>query len=166
MISNGRVFNGLAASLCLFLVFGFPANSQIAKRVGWSVIPTNHDYGTLVDRVLSAAKSHKLGVVSHASATVGAKRVLNRDIPGNSVIGLYHPRFAVRMLEASIAAGIEAPIRVYVTENGDGTATLSYKTPSHLFAPYLDEGGDELKALASELDALFATLAKQAANPN
>ncbi len=166
MTSIRQVFNQLLATLCLFLVLGFPANSQIAERPGWSVISTNHDYGTLVDRVLSAAKSHKIGVVSHASATVGAKRVLNRDIPGNSVIGLYHPRFAVRMLEASVAAGIEAPIRVYVTENGDGSATLSYKTPSHVFAPYLDEGGDELKALAIELDALFAALAKQAASSN
>lgn len=156
----------LLATMGLFFALGFAANSQIAERAGWSIISTSHDYGTLVDRVLSAAKSQKIGVVSHASATMGAKRVLNRDIPGNSVIGLYHPRFAVRMLEASIAAGIEAPIRVYVTENGDGTATLSYKTPSHVFAPYLDEGGDELKALATELDALFAALAAEATSSN
>jgi uncharacterized protein (DUF302 family) len=79
------------------------------------------------------------------------------------VIGLYHPRFAVRMLEASVAAGIEAPIRLYVTENADGTATLSYKTPSAVFAPYMAEGGEALKALATELDAVFAAVVAQAA---
>ena len=89
--------------------------------------------------------------------------MLDKTIPGNTVIGLYHPRFAVPMLEASIAAGIEAPIRVYVTENAGGTATLSYKLPSFAFAPYMDEGGDKLKALAADLDALFAALAKDAA---
>jgi len=66
------------------------------------------------------------------------------------------------MLEASIAAGIEAPIRVYITENSDGTATLSYKTPSFVFAPYMKEGGDKLKNLAADLDKLFASLAAEA----
>ena len=64
------------------------------------------------------------------------------------------------MLEASIAAGIEAPIRLYLTENADGTATLSYKTPTFVFAPYMNEGGDALKELAGELDAIFAAIAE------
>ena len=125
-------------------------------------MPTPHAYGVLVDRVNAAAKANKIGVVTKASATVGAKKVLNQNIPGNMVIGLYHPRFAVRMLEASIAAGIEAPIRIYLTENEDGTATLSYKKPSTVFAPYMGEGGEKLAALATELDELFARLAAQA----
>jgi len=139
------------------------AAAQLADRTGWAVTPTGHDYPTLVDNVLAAAKKNKIGVVTQASATVGAKAVLDKTIPGNMVIGLYHPRFAVPMLEASIAAGIEAPIRVYVTENPDGTATLSYKLPSFVFAPYMDEGGEALAALAAELDALFAAVAADAA---
>jgi uncharacterized protein (DUF302 family) len=63
------------------------------------------------------------------------------------------------MLSASVAAGIEAPIRFYVTENSDGTATLSYKRPSFAFAPYLDEGGNALRLLAAELDHIFARIA-------
>ena len=130
---------------------------------GWIVIDSNHNYPDLVKAVNKAAKANKIGVVTKASATVGAKKVLKKDIPGNMVVGLYHPRFAVRMLEASVAAGIEAPIRVYLTENNDGTSQLSYKTPSHVYAPYMDEGGAKLKALAEELDALFAKLTKEAA---
>ena len=68
------------------------------------------------------------------------------------------------MLEASIPAGIEAPIRFYITENDDGTATLSYKRPSSVFAPYID-GGDALDALASELDDVFAAIAAAAVAP-
>ena len=135
----------------------------IAPDDGWVVIQTPHNYGDLIARVDDAAKANKIGIVTRASATAGAKKVLNQDIPGNMVIGLYHPRFAVRMLEASIAAGIEAPIRIYLTENPDGAATLSYKKPSAVFAPYLAEGGDKLAALAAELDALFDNLASQAA---
>lgn len=150
------------AILSTLLFFG-PANAKsLADQPGWVAIKSTHDFPTLVKRVNAAAGAHKIGIVSHASATVGAAKVLNKKIPGNMIVGLYHPRFAVPMLEASIAAGIEAPIRVYITENSDGTATLSYKKPSTVFAPYMDEGGTKLKNLATELDKLFSSLVKQA----
>ena len=79
------------------------------------------------------------------------------------MIGVFNNDFAVRVLATSTAAMIEAPIRFYVTENADGTATLSYKLPSTVFAPYLDESGADLAALAAELDRHFAAIAAQAA---
>jgi uncharacterized protein (DUF302 family) len=66
------------------------------------------------------------------------------------------------MLEASVAAGYEAPLRFYITENEDGTATLSYRTASFVFAPY-EDGGDALEALAAELDAIQEAIAADAA---
>lgn len=160
---GSRLIHGIFFTFFLAIAFiPLSATAEIAARPGWVVVPTGYDYPTLADRVLAAAKQNKIGVVSQASATVGAKAVLDKTIPGNTVIGLYHPRFAVPMLEASIAAGIEAPIRVYVTENPDGSATLSYKMPSAVFAPYMDEGGEALAMLAAELDALFATLSADA----
>jgi uncharacterized protein (DUF302 family) len=65
------------------------------------------------------------------------------------------------MLEASVQAGIEAPLRLYLTENDDGTATLSYRTASFVFAPY-DDGGAALEALAVELDGILAEIAAAA----
>lgn len=154
-----NIFKTLVVVLALATSF---TAVQAGELPGWKSFPTRHDYATLIKRVEQAAKAHKIGIVARASATVGARKVLNRKIPGNMVIGLYHPRFAVRMLAASIPAGIEAPIRVYITENGDGTATLSYKTPSHVFAPYMKDAKPDLKKLADELDGLFASLVKQA----
>ncbi len=130
---------------------------------GWETTKTSHSYANLIARLEAAVKANKMGLVTRASATLGAKSV-GKTIPGNMVIGVYNPRFAVRMLEASIAAGIEAPIRFYITENADRTATLSYKIPSAVFAPYAD-GGKKLAAMARELDAIFAKIAKQAAAP-
>ena len=46
-------------------------------------------------------------------------------------------------------------IRFYLTENTDGTATLSYRRPSSVFAPYFDRATPDLKTLAAELDAIF-----------
>jgi uncharacterized protein (DUF302 family) len=57
---------------------------------------------------------------------------------------------------------IEAPVRFYVTEDKDGTATLSWKTPSTVFSPYYDEGGEELRAVAEELDTIFRAIAARA----
>lgn len=68
----------------------------------------------------------------------------------------------MRILKTSTAAMIEAPIRIYVTEAPDGTATLSYKEPSFVYQPYMDEGGDALAKAATELDAAFAAVAKAA----
>ena len=151
-----------AAAFAFFLVNASAVRADLMAMPGWVVHKTQHSYTDLVDRLDQAVKANKMGVVSRASATVGAKKILKQDIPGNMVIGVYHPRYAVRMLEASIPAGIEAPIRFYVTENDDGTASLSYKLPTAVFAPYAD-GGQALKDLAAELDAVFDAIAQQAA---
>ena len=154
-----------ACLIALGVGFTLPAaagSNSWGALPGWEVAKTAHDYKTLIGRLDQAVKANKMGLVTRASATLGAKKVLDKTIPGNMVVGVYHPRFAVRMLEASIPAGIEAPIRFYITENADKSATLSYKTPSAVFAPYM-AGNDKLKALAEELDALFAKIAAEAA---
>ena len=153
--------------LALVLGFSLVAAAEpghAAELPGWKVAKTPHGYQELIKRVDKAVKNNKMGVVTQASATVGAKKVLNKTIPGNMVIGVYRPDFAVRMLEASVPAGIEAPIRLYITENEDGTATLSYKTPSAVFAPYQD-CGQKLRDMALELDEIFARIVSQAAAP-
>jgi len=151
----------------LFGAFALATHSAAAQErsapPGWEVAKTRHSHANLIERLDAAVKANKMGLVTSASATLGAK-ALGKTIPGNMVIGVYHPRFAVRMLEASIPAGIEAPIRFYITENADRSATLSYKTPTAVFAPYAG-GGEKLKAMARELDAIFAKIVKQATAP-
>ncbi|WP_282045401.1 DUF302 domain-containing protein [Roseibium album] len=124
-------------------------------------MPTKKPYQTLVDDLKSAIKAEKMLLVTQASASGGAKG-RGLTIPGNRVMGVYRNDYAIRMLEASVAAGIEAPIRFYVTENSDGTATLSWKTPGFVFAPYMEEGGEALRELAAELDGVFRTIAENA----
>ena len=150
--------------LLSLLVLAFTVHAAqagaIKPREGWAVIDTKHRFDALSDRLEGAVKAEKMGLVTSASASVGAK-ALGVTIPGNRVVGVYRNDFAQRMLKASVAAGIEAPIRFYVTENPDG-ATLAYRKPSAVFAPYFDEGGDALKKLAAELDDIFAAIARRA----
>ena len=151
----------LAFALCLG---GPPAMGQNSSPYsGTKIVKTSHSYKTPVQRLGEAVAKNKMGLVNRASATLGAMRVLGLTIPGNMVIGVYHPRFAVRMLKASVPAGIEAPLRFYITENADKTATLTYRPPTSIFAPY---GSAALDAMARELDGIFAAIARNAASPH
>ena len=69
-------------------------------------------------------------------------------VDGVDKVGVFRNDFARQMLSASVSAGIEAPIRFYVTENPDGTATLSYKKPGFVFAPYIEDDERELTRCA------------------
>lgn len=141
------------------------AAGVLAPRDGWVVIDTRYPFPILSERLDAAVKAEKMAAVTSASASEGAKAA-GIAIPGNRVVGVFRNDFARKMLAASVAAGIEAPIRFYVTENADGTATLSYKRPSTVFAPYADEGKESLKSLVSELDAVFARIAAEATRAN
>jgi uncharacterized protein (DUF302 family) len=145
------------------LLAAAPAHAgEVTPRPGWAVQDTGFDYVELLARLREAVMAEGMFLVTEAGPTEAAKS-RGITIPGNRVVGVYRNDFAVRALAASTAAMIEAPIRFYVTENPDGTATLSYKTPSMVFAPYLDQGGEELAALGRELDAIFAAIAARAA---
>ena len=149
----------LWSALCLFALPAWAENTEPLS--GWAVYPTDKSYQQLVDDTKSAVKANGLIVVTQAGPTKAAA-ARGITIPGNRVIGVFNNDYAVRVLETSTAAMIEAPIRFYVTENEDGTATLSYKTPSFVFAPYVYEGGEPLADIAEELDDKFQAIAESA----
>ncbi|WP_298432256.1 DUF302 domain-containing protein [uncultured Jannaschia sp.] len=158
------MLRALMLAPCMALCLAVPTLAQevadIAPRDGWVVERTAKTFDTLVDDLRAAAKPAGLAVVTMAGPT-GAAAARGIEIPGNRVIGLYNNDFAVRVLRLSTAAMIEAPIRIYVTENADGTASFSYVPPSVVFAPYMDEAPG-LAAIAAELDAAFAAVADAA----
>ena len=114
-------------------------------------VETQQPFEAYVAKLKNSISVHKMGIVGEACATCGAKAI-GAKIAGNRVIMVFNPYFAVRMLRLSIPAGIEAPLRLYVTENDDGIAQLSYRKPSDVFAPYHVKALDEM---AQELDVIF-----------
>ncbi|MEM9332686.1 MAG: DUF302 domain-containing protein [Pseudomonadota bacterium] len=143
----------------LTVVSGFAGTEKSLKRDGWITHETGIPYNELFPRLKEAIKTTPLRQITTASASAGAKG-RGLTIPGNRVVGVYNNFFAVRMLEASIAAGIEAPLRFYLTERPNGGSNLTYKIPTEVFRPYFDEGGKPLKTMAAELDDLMAQIAK------
>ena len=148
-----------AFAICFSALVSFA--EDLEPREGWAVVPTSKSFDELVDATRKAVKANGMIVVTQAGPTkAAAKRGIT--IPGNRVIGVFNNDFAVKVLATSTAAMIEAPIRLYVTENKDATATLSYKKPSSVFAPYMEEGGAALSELAKELNDVFASIAGEA----
>lgn len=152
----------LSVVLALAFLIVLPVSAQsVTSREGWRVIPTELSYSELLDSVRQAVSEEGMAVVTDVGPTeVAAQR--GEVIPGNRVLGVFRNDFAVRAIRASVPAMIEAPIRLYVTEEEDGTATLSWKTPSHVFAPYRESGGAELKKVAEELDGIFEAIGSTA----
>ena len=96
-------------------------------------------------------------VVTAANASAGAKR-RGVTVPGNLVLGVYRNDFAARMLKTSVASGIEAPLRFYVTANSDKTATLTSRNPNEVFDVY---GSAALNKKAVEINTIWAKIVAQ-----
>lgn len=126
---------------------------------GWEVEVSAQGYDGLLEALRDAVEIEGMFIVTEAGPTEAAAR-RGESIPGNRVVGVFRNDFAVRTLRLSIPAMIEAPIRFYVTENEDGSATLAWKRPSHVLAPYIKEGGEGLEEIGRELDAVFAAIAR------
>jgi uncharacterized protein (DUF302 family) len=152
---------GLIAAV---LLAGAAAAQSIPKRAGWRVLTSGKDYPTLLADLGAAVVAADMRVVTESGPTEAAAR-RGEIIPGVRVVGVFRNDFAVTVVRAAPAAMIESPVRFLVTEERGGHATLSYKLPSFVFAPYAAQGGGALTDAAVELDTIFAAIAEAAVAP-
>lgn len=131
-----------------------------APYSGTVEVETNEPFMPYTAALKEAIKENGFTIIGIACANCAIKGVFNEIVPGNRVFLFFRPDFARRMLNASTAAGIEAPIRLYVTEETDGSAIVTYRLPSHVFGAY---GNDALAAMGRELDAHVEAILKTAA---
>ncbi|MDQ7732184.1 DUF302 domain-containing protein [Halomonas sp. SpR1] len=131
---------------------------------GWNVMVTEKPYADLVDDLRSAVSEADMIVVTEASPTHAAAQ-RGEIIPGNRVIGVFRNDFAVTIIRESVPAMIEAPLRFYVTEDDAESATLSWKNPRDVFAPYITEHTPDLANAAQELDVIFQQIGDNAVAP-
>lgn len=153
---RGRI--QLSALVVAAALASAPVAPRAAEPTETETVRTAMGFDQLVEELKGAVRANGMLNVFHACASCAAKG-RGVDIPGNAVIGVFRNDYAVRMLKASIAAGFEAPIRFYVTENEDGTASLTYRMPSVVFAPY---DSAELDAMAEELDRVWLDIIEDA----
>jgi uncharacterized protein (DUF302 family) len=161
MVKNRLLFGPVSVValvvLALSLVFASPALAGgSSPHPDTRVVETGMTFQKLWDRLKQAIKANKMGIVAQACASC-ANKARGVTIPGNAVVMVFRPDFARRMLEASVAAGIEAPLRFYIAERADGTAVLTYRMPSAVFAPYKSA---KLHEMAKELDAIWEKIVR------
>lgn len=142
----------------LLLAGGLAHADNAAPYPGTLAVKSAHGFGETVSRLERSIETNKMGLVAKASASAGAA-ARGVKIAGNIVLMVFRNDYAVRMLAASVPAGIEAPIRIYVTEDADGKVSVTYRTPSAVFAPY---GNPQLDAMARELDPVFDQIVREA----
>ncbi|HUX23881.1 MAG TPA: DUF302 domain-containing protein [Burkholderiales bacterium] len=152
----------LRLSLLPVLLLAFAANHAGAQSTatlpGTHTVVSAFGFDALAARLEQAIAANKMGLVAQASASRGAA-ARGVKIPGNLVLMVFRNDYAVRMLAASVPAGIEAPLRLYVTEDANGKASVTWRDPSAVFAPY---GSAELDAMARELDPVFEQIVRDA----
>jgi uncharacterized protein (DUF302 family) len=153
-----RAVIAISSVALLLLAFTSVPVHAYETRAGRLTVTTDATFAVFAEALKQAIAGHKMGLICHANAKAGAAS-LGKHIPGNQVLMVYRPDFAVRMLEASVEAGFEAPIRLYIYENADGTATLTYVRPSLVFNAY---GNKALDRMAAELDGILEAIVQQA----
>jgi len=136
------------------LLAAVPVFAQDGRLTAVSRAP----FQKVAEALQQAVAEQKMVLVCHANAQAGAAARGVR-IAGNQVLMVFRNDFAVRLLAADAKAGFEAPIRIYLYENPDGTATVSYLPPSSVFAPY---GNAEVRKIAAELDPIFKAIVDRA----
>jgi uncharacterized protein (DUF302 family) len=152
-----RSLLAFAALIALIVLAG--AARAAGPLPGTRTVQTSYGFDVLVSRLEKSIAANKMGLVAQASASRGAA-ARGVKIHGNAVLMVFRNDYAVRMLAASVPAGIEAPLRLYVVEGADGKASITWRTPSAVFAPY---GSAELDSLARELDPIIAKIVRDAA---
>jgi uncharacterized protein (DUF302 family) len=147
-----RVNGFVVVALCL-VGLGIPW-AQAGAQENRVTVKSTAPFGTVAEALERAVTDEKMGLVCHANAQRAAAG-RGVTIKGNQVLMVFRNDFAVRLLAADPTAGFEAPIRIYVYENADGTATISYLAPSVVFAPYRHP---EVQAVARDLDGIFKAI--------
>ena len=151
---------GISASrsfvLALALLVG-PPTLALAQE-GRVVLASKAPFARVAAALEQAIADQRMGLVCHANAQQGAA-ARGVKIRGNQVLMVFRNDFAVRLINADARAAYEAPIRIYLYENPNGTATLTYVKPSALLRPY---GHPEVAKVGAELDPIFEKIVAQA----
>lgn len=143
-------------ALALALLAG--CSTVALAQDGKVVLTSKTAFAKVAAALEQAIADQRMGLVCHANAQQGAT-ARGVKIPGNQVFLVFRNDFAVRLINADPRAAFEAPIRIYLYENRDGSSTLTYAKPSELLRAYAHP---EVAKVGAELDPIFEKIAAQA----
>jgi uncharacterized protein (DUF302 family) len=149
MILGSLVLAALIASMPLRTVKAEESEAEFVGpypgTVSWQ---TDYPFHELVGRLQKSVAANGMTLVATTTAS-------GHGTPDNAVLLVFRNDYAVRMVQANVLSGMEAPIRLYVTATAERKAAITYRTPTSIFALY---DNPKLDDLAAELDQIFAKI--------
>ena len=130
------------------------AGGDASAYPGTWTVRSAYGFPETVARPGQSIDANKIGLGARAGASAGAA-ARGVESAGNTGRADFRDAFAVRMLAASILGNIEVPLHVYVTEEADRDASVTYRAPTAVFAPC---GSAQLDERAEEPDPIFARI--------
>ena len=123
------------------------------------------------DTVVQTVAGPYAKVVTNLKRQITAKKlVIVKQVPMQQMLAMvgvktekmasfeiFHPRYGKVLYQTNKSAMKEAPLRIFVREDG-ANVTLEYRKPSAVFASY-----SGLDALGKELDSVFADIVAKVA---
>jgi uncharacterized protein (DUF302 family) len=115
-------------------------------------LASSYSLADAVRRLEKAVRANGLALVQTVNSG-------GRGQTGVSVILVSSSDYWGRILKINQLAGMEMPIRIYVTDTGNRTSAVIYRAPSSIFALY---DSPELDRIATDLDQIFAKIVDDA----
>lgn len=110
-------------------------------------ITTRMDPEAAVATLKAAIDAQGLKLVSHINGQANAAKI-GVEVPTDQILEVFHPSYAVRVWEACKPAGIDIPLRIHVSGDGE-ILRISTRSAREVFAPWANP---DLEAIGSELD--------------
>ena len=103
-----------------------------------------------IEKLKSGVEAQNMRVVSHINGQANAAKI-GKTVPGDQILEIFRPDFAIRVWEACKPAGHDIPLRIHVYEEA-GVTTVACRMPTEVFEPF---SSPELMAVGTELDEIF-----------
>lgn len=108
---------------------------------------TRMDPEAAVATLKTAIEAQGLKLVAHINGQANAAKI-GVEVPTDQILEIFHPSYAVRVWEACKPAGIDIPLRIHVSGDGD-VLRISTRSACDVFAPW---ASPELNAIGAELE--------------
>lgn len=125
----------LACAIAMGLTAAAQAQIPIVATPDTTVFQSGKPFSDYLKKVRRQIDLARMVTFAVTCPTCGA-RSLGVTIPEARVIIFFNRFFAARVHSANMAAGLEAPIRLYIYADADGEAVVHYKKPSVIFGAY------------------------------
>jgi uncharacterized protein (DUF302 family) len=103
-----------------------------------------------IAKLWSSIEAQNMRVVAHINGQANAAKI-GKTVPGDQILEIFRPDFAIRVWAACKPAGHDIPLRIHVYEE-EGETKVACRMPTEVFEPF---SSPALTEVGTELDVIF-----------